>query len=79
MEAFTKEVFSGQAVQGESQQRGNRGSQWQHQQATHISEKGTTIIMNGEKAKQKKEREAAEAAAAAKGMGKGARSPANEL
>eukprot|EP00624_Nannochloropsis_granulata_P006699 evm.model.NODE_50841_length_62998_cov_26.109304.6 len=79
MEAFTKEVFSGQAVQGERQQGQDQGPGWQHQQATHVSKKGTTIIMNGEKAKQKKEREAAAAAAAAKEVGEGARSSAGEL
>lgn len=78
MEAFTKEVFSGQAMKGESQQ--DQGPDWQHQEATHVSGPGTTIVMNSEKAKQKKKKEAAAAAAdAAKRAAAGAGSAAGEL
>ena len=79
MEAFTKEVFSGQAMRGEGQA-AQQGPEWQQQQATY-TEHGKTIIMNSEKAKQqkKKEQQQKKATAAAKLAAAGASGAAGEL
>lgn len=82
MEAFTKEVFSGQAMRGDGQA-AQQGPEWQQQQATY-TEHGKTIIMNSEKAKQQKKKKEQQqkkvaAAAAAKLAAAGTSGAAGEL